>query len=195
MGWFQGDACGGWQPAQPQDTDHVTLTNHTSQGQHPTRHTTYLEAITKVDVHDLATLALKHEVGRVAIAKPQDIAHHAHDSEALRVVGATFQPHLSTVGLEPQHLVQVLAGRVLQRVLEHLHGLDERQVVIHGRHTTHEAVLDVQQDLALLTEALDERVDGVTERHPAHDADVVAQRSHRVPLDAKVALRRVRFIW
>ena len=40
-----------------------------------------LEAVAKVDVYDLARLALEHQVRRVAIAEPEDVPDHAVDGE------------------------------------------------------------------------------------------------------------------
>ena len=61
-------------------------------------------------------------------------------------LGWNLQPPPPPPG--PSHLVQVLAAGGVQRVLEHLHLLYDRQVVVVGRHAQHQTVLPVERDLA-----------------------------------------------
>lgn len=68
-----------------------------------------LKAVAKVDVQQLAAVAVQHQVAGVPVAQAQQIAHHGHDSSGAGVVCAPLQPHLAAARLEPQHLVQVLA--------------------------------------------------------------------------------------
>lgn len=72
---------------------------------------TYLKAITKIDVQQLARISVQHEVGGMSIAKAQQVADHAHHSRAARVPCSPLQPHLTVAALQPQHLVQVLSCR------------------------------------------------------------------------------------
>jgi hypothetical protein len=52
------------------------------------------EAVAEIDVDDFSGDAIEHEIGRVAIAETEDVAHHGHDGERARVVGATVEPSL-----------------------------------------------------------------------------------------------------
>lgn len=51
-------------------------------------------------------------------------------------------------------------------------------------HPEHDAVLDVEQDLLLLTIVSDEGVERVAVRYPANQARVGGQRDHGIALDA-----------
>ena len=64
----------------------------------------HLEAVAEVDVQDLARVAVQHQVGRVAVAEPEDVADHRHDRERARVVGAPEQPVLGVARAQPEHL-------------------------------------------------------------------------------------------
>jgi hypothetical protein len=93
-----------------------------------------LEAVAEVDVHDLAAPALEEQVGRVPVAEPEDVPDHAAHRERARVRRAPLEPVLRVRALHPQHPVQVLPGRVLERVLEHLDLLQQRQLLVVRRH-------------------------------------------------------------
>mmetsp|Transcript_10854 Transcript_10854/g.22568 ORF Transcript_10854/g.22568 Transcript_10854/m.22568 type:complete len:327 (-) Transcript_10854:940-1920(-) len=148
-----------------------------------------LEAVAKVDVKDLARVPVQHQVGRVAVAQAQDVPDHAHHRQRARVVGPPVQPHFRGAALEPQHLGQVVARRLVQGVLKDLHLVDQRQVLVVRRHGHHQPVLDVQGDLPRLPELPDQRVQRVAVGHPPDQARVGAQRGHRVPRNAQVVLR------
>ena len=51
-----------------------------------------LETVTKVDVYNLASMSLEEDVGRVSIAKTQNVANHTVDSKGTGVSCATFEP-------------------------------------------------------------------------------------------------------
>ena len=94
----------------------------------------HFEAVAEVDVNDLAADAVQHEVGRVAVTQPQHVPHHAHDCQRSRVVGTPIEPNLRTGTLVPEDLCEVVTFGVLKRMLEHLHLLHQRQVIILRRH-------------------------------------------------------------
>jgi len=79
------------------------------------------------------------------------------------------------------HLVEVLAGGVCQRVLEHLHLAHELEVVVVWRHGQHQSLLDVQQDLSGIAVVSDESVESVAVGHPLDQPRVRRERHHRVP--------------
>lgn len=68
------------------------------------------------------------------VAEAEDVADHARRRERADVGRPAVDPRLRVAALEPEHAVQVLARRVLERVLEDLDLLHERQVVVIGRH-------------------------------------------------------------
>lgn len=53
-----------------------------------------LEAVAKVDVQQLARVAVQHQVAGVPVAQAQQVAHHGHDARGPRVRRAPLQPHL-----------------------------------------------------------------------------------------------------
>ena len=69
-----------------------------------------LEAISEVDV-EAVTVPGQHDVARMPVAQPEDVADHAHDGQRARVVGAPVQPHLARLRVEPEDFCQILAGR------------------------------------------------------------------------------------
>mmetsp|Transcript_13522 Transcript_13522/g.28909 ORF Transcript_13522/g.28909 Transcript_13522/m.28909 type:complete len:454 (-) Transcript_13522:2570-3931(-) len=148
-----------------------------------------LKAVPKVNVQQLATIPVEHEVGGVPVPQAQDVAHHGHDCSGARVVGAPVQPHLTVAALEPQHLVQVLPARGLECVLKHLHLLDDCEVVVVGGHAQHQAVLHVESHLAGVPVLADECVQGVAVGHPADEAAVGAEGDDGVACNREVALR------
>ena len=101
---------------------------------HPLRellaHHRDLEAVSKVNMEDLPRLAQHHDVRRVAVAEPEDVPHHAVHGERARVGRAPLEPVLRVQTLQPEHAVEVLARRVLERVLEHLDLLQQDQVLV-----------------------------------------------------------------
>ena len=149
-----------------------------------------LEAVAEVDVEDLTRVAVKHKVRRVPIAEPQDVADHGHHGQAARVACTPVQPLFRVVALEPENLVKVLAGRVRQRRFEHLELLHKRQRFIVGGHLDHEAMLDVQQNLARLAIVANQRVQCVRIRHPAQHACVMTEWRDCVALDTQIVLVR-----
>ena len=87
----------------------------------------HLKAVAKVNVQQLARVAVQHEVGRVAVPQPQQVPHHAHHSCAASVPRSSLQPHLAVAALQPQHLMQVLAcnsscSEVPQNERSHIQG-------------------------------------------------------------------------
>ena len=59
-------------------------------------------------MHHLASIALEHEVGRMAIAKTEDMADHAVDCKRASVGCATLKPVFRVNALEPEDPVEVL---------------------------------------------------------------------------------------
>ena len=51
-----------------------------------------LETITEINVDDLSSDAVKHEVRRVTVAQTQNVANHGHDTERSRVVCSSLEP-------------------------------------------------------------------------------------------------------
>lgn len=92
------------------------------------------EAVTKVDVNNLAADAVHEQVRRVSIAQAEDVADHRHDGERAAVIAASVKPGFGVPTLEPEDSVKVLTGRVVERVLEDLELLDLHEVVEIGRH-------------------------------------------------------------
>mmetsp|Transcript_45217 Transcript_45217/g.141722 ORF Transcript_45217/g.141722 Transcript_45217/m.141722 type:complete len:364 (-) Transcript_45217:156-1247(-) len=132
----------------------------------------HLEAVAEVDVHNAARLLLEHDVVRVAVAEPEDVARYGAHGEAARVGRAPVEPNLRVLRFEPEHLAQVLAVRVLQHVLEDLDLLHERQLVVVRRAQQH-LLLHVDGDAARLAVVLHELVQRVAVRHPADETRVV----------------------
>jgi hypothetical protein len=60
----------------------------------------HFEAVSKVNVHYIAGMALKHNVGRMTIAKAEDVADHAHGGKTACVVIALINPNLAVGRLE-----------------------------------------------------------------------------------------------
>eukprot|EP00968_Pinguiococcus_pyrenoidosus_P000364 scaffold24_cov245-Pinguiococcus_pyrenoidosus.AAC.16 len=151
----------------------------------------HLEAVAEVHVKDLAVAPLEHEIRRVAVAESQDVPDHAHHSEGSAKVRPTLEPLLTVRALQPQDLVEVLAGGVLQRRVEHFALLQLRQLVVVRCHLRHEPVLHIDQDPARLSVLLDQCMERVAVLHPANHAGLVTQRHHRVPADGEVVLVRL----
>ena len=107
----------------------------------------HLEAVAKVDVEDLARQTVEHQVGRVAVAEAEDVAHHAHHRERARVVRPAREPVLRVERSQPEHLGDVLAVGLLQRVLEGLELVQDGQPVVVWRELEHQPVLDVENRL------------------------------------------------
>ncbi len=84
-------------------------TCHTACFQKKSGTVAYLKAVAKVNVQQLARVAVQHEVGGVAIPQPQQVPHHAHHSCAASVPRSSLQPHFAVAAFQPQHLMQVLA--------------------------------------------------------------------------------------
>jgi general stress protein YciG len=68
-------------------------------------------------------------------------------------------------------------------VRERLDLLEQRALLVVGRHLQHEPVLDVEQDLARLAVLADERVQRVAVHHPADQPRVGRERHDRVLRD------------
>jgi len=56
----------------------------------------HLEAVAEVDVHNLATDATKHQVGRMSVTQAENVTHHRHHCQRPRVVGTSVKPYLTT---------------------------------------------------------------------------------------------------
>jgi len=69
---------------------------------HSQRHS-HLEAVPKVDVQNFGRESVQHDVARVPVAQPEDVARHAHHRERARVVGPAAEPVLGRARREPQH--------------------------------------------------------------------------------------------
>lgn len=59
------------------------------------------ETVAKVDVHDLASLAPQHEVGRVAVSKTEYVADHAVDCERPGKRRTAFEPVFRVDAFKP----------------------------------------------------------------------------------------------
>ena len=118
-------------------------------------------------MHDLASDTIKHEIGRMSVAQTKNVANHGHDSERARVVGTSVEPCLRALTLEPKNTIQVLPGRVVQCVAEHLDLLHECKVVIIRRHLQHDSVLNIEQNFAALAVFTDKDVKCVAVRYPS----------------------------
>jgi hypothetical protein len=92
------------------------------------------EAVTKVDVDDPPTESIHQQIGGMTISESEDVPDHGHDSEGTAIVAATVEPCLRVARLEPEDAVEVLAGRVVERVLEHFELLHEAEVIEVGCH-------------------------------------------------------------
>lgn len=88
----------------------------------------------KVDVDDLPRYSVKQQVRRMAISQSKNVADHARRSERADIGRPSFDPRLRVPTLEPEDSVEVLSGRVFQRILEDLDLLHEREVVVVGSH-------------------------------------------------------------
>lgn len=94
----------------------------------------HLKTISKIDMHHLARLALQHQVGRMPVAEPEDVADHAVHGERARVGRAPLEPVLGVDGLEPEDAIEVLAGRVFECVFEDFDLLEEHEDFVVGCH-------------------------------------------------------------
>jgi hypothetical protein len=52
----------------------------------------HLEAVSEINVDDLAGDPVQHQVTRVAIAETQDVTDHGHDGERACIVCAAIKP-------------------------------------------------------------------------------------------------------
>lgn len=91
-------------------------------------------------MNDPTAESVHEKVGRVTVAESQDMAYHGHDSKRSAVVTSSVEPGFRVSTLEPHDAVEVLPGRVVQRVLEDLELLHEAKVVEVGRHLGEERV-------------------------------------------------------
>lgn len=83
---------------------------------------------------DPSTQSIHQQVRGMTISESEDVSDHGHDGEGTTVVAATVEPGLRVARLEPEDAVEVLAGRVVQRVLEYLELLHEAEVIKVGCH-------------------------------------------------------------
>ncbi|KAI6776023.1 hypothetical protein HG530_002781 [Fusarium avenaceum] len=143
---------------------------------------------------DLSGDTVEHQVGRMTITQSKDVAHHRHDTKRACVVCSSLKPSLRRLGLEPQHAVQVLTCGVVQRITKHLNFLHQGEVVVVGRHLQHDAMLDVEQDLATLTVFPNKNVEGVAVGNPPQQTTILRQRDCRIALDVKMALEAFRVV-
>ena len=61
----------------------------------------HFEAVAKVNVDDLASDSVEHQVGWMSVAQTKDISDHGHDSQRARVIGSAAKPCFRTLALEP----------------------------------------------------------------------------------------------
>ena len=54
----------------------------------------YLKAISKVNMHDLSTDPIQHEIRRMSIPKSQNVTNHGHNGQGASVIGAPLEPNL-----------------------------------------------------------------------------------------------------
>mmetsp|Transcript_30070 Transcript_30070/g.97887 ORF Transcript_30070/g.97887 Transcript_30070/m.97887 type:complete len:305 (+) Transcript_30070:3296-4210(+) len=128
------------------------------------------------------------------IPEAEEVANHRHHRERPRKSGSSLQPRLGGAALEPQHFGEVVASRVLQRVLEHFHLVQQREHVVVGCHLQHEPVLDVERDFARLPVVADERVQRVAVGNPANEAGIGRERHNRISTDRQSSLSGVRVV-
>ena len=69
---------------------------------------------------------LDHDVAGVTVAEPEDVAGDARNGQAARKRDALREPRFGAGRPQPEHLGEVVALRLRQRVLEHFH-LDTEQ--------------------------------------------------------------------
>jgi hypothetical protein len=50
------------------------------------------ETISEIDVNDLASGSLKHDVAWVAISKSKNVPNHGHSGEGAGVIGSALEP-------------------------------------------------------------------------------------------------------
>ena len=130
----------------------------------------YLEAITEIDVDDLARNAVEHQVRRVAIAKPQNVADHGHCCEGACEVGSTVEPRFGALALKPEDTVEIFTSGVVHCVAKYFDLLHKSEIIVVWCHLQHNSVLDVEQDTTVLTVLLDQVVQGIAILNPAQKA-------------------------
>jgi hypothetical protein len=79
-----------------------------------------IEAVPEIDVQYLAGVSVQHQVTRVPVAQPEEVANHGHHRQRTCVGRSPVEPRLGGARLEPKDAREVVARGVLQRVLEHL---------------------------------------------------------------------------
>jgi hypothetical protein len=154
----------------------------------------HLEAVSKINVDDLAGNPVQHQVTRVAIAETQNIPDHGHDGKRARVVGTAIEPRLRTLGFEPKDTVEILACGVVEGVAEDFDFLHEGEAVVVGSHLKHDAVLDVEQDLSAIPILADEHVQSVAVRDEAEQARLRTKRDCGIAFNVEMALARFHVI-
>mmetsp|Transcript_31785 Transcript_31785/g.69550 ORF Transcript_31785/g.69550 Transcript_31785/m.69550 type:complete len:207 (-) Transcript_31785:165-785(-) len=152
----------------------------------PHRH---LEAVAKIDVQDLPREAVQHQVRRMPISEPEDVADHAHHGERAREVAPSLEPRLGRGRLHPQHAVQVHPLRGGDDVLEGLGLVHERERVEVRREMEHQPVLDVEQNATRQPVVADQRVQRVALRDPFDKPRIRRKRDDSVSLDSQIQSR------
>ena len=103
----------------------------------------------------LTGVAVQHDVARVTVAQPENVAYHGHHGERTSIVGPALQPDLGVLALEPEHLVEVLTVCLVESVTEYLDFVGERAHLEVLAHAVHQLVFDVWDDVGRLTVLLD----------------------------------------
>eukprot|EP00162_Nutomonas_longa_P011397 comp20527_c0_seq1/m.41541 comp20527_c0_seq1/g.41541 ORF comp20527_c0_seq1/g.41541 comp20527_c0_seq1/m.41541 type:complete len:384 (+) comp20527_c0_seq1:194-1345(+) len=145
------------------------------------------KAVAEIDVHNLAACAVHHEIGRVAIAKTENVADHRHHTERAGVVCALVEPHLAVARLEPEHLVQILARCVIEGVLKDLDFLHQSELVKVRGHHEHQPVLNVEHNCTRAAVLLDQGVQRVRVGHPSNETRVGRERNHGIAANREIA--------
>ena len=106
----------------------------------------------------LSSVLVKHEIGGVPIAKPKDVANHAHDSQAAREISAALEPHLTISALQPKYFVKIETGSLLKSVAKHLNFFDKGQMLKVRCHLQYDAVFYGHQRFLAVAVVFDEGV-------------------------------------
>ncbi len=86
-------------------------------------HLSDIETISKIDVNNLASIPLYHNIVWMSVAKADYVAHDGHDSKRTCKAWPRFKPFLAVAGSGPQDIFQVCAWYFLAYFLVNFHFL------------------------------------------------------------------------
>lgn len=129
---------------------------------------------------------MEHEIGGMPITKTEDVSDHAHDSQAAREVRAALEPHLAVATLQPQHLVKVQTGCLLQRVAKDFNLLDERKMLKIWCHLEDDPVFYGHKSFLAVAVVFDEGMQRITIRNPFNETTLWRERNDGVPLNVQL---------